>query len=119
MRDQAAHHSRRYANRGNGSDTKALEMLRVDLRSAKPGTELALPVRNPKAANQTLLKVGYALDPKSISRLLELGIRSVWVRYPSLDFLDKYVNSERYDTVDACRIRSVPSPSISPRKTAA
>jgi HD-GYP domain-containing protein (c-di-GMP phosphodiesterase class II) len=69
-------------------------MLRVDLRNAKPGMELALPVRHPKAANQTLLKVGYALEPKTADRLLDMGVRSVWVRYPSLDFLDGYVSSE-------------------------
>ena len=69
-------------------------MLRIDLRSAGVGMQLALPVRNPKAATQILLKIGYELEQESITKLLKLGVRSAWVQYPSLDFIDKYVNSE-------------------------
>jgi len=56
--------------------------------------ELALPVRHPKAASQTLLKVGYELESSASKRLVEFGVRTVWVRYPALDYLDKYVSSE-------------------------
>ncbi len=69
-------------------------MLRVDLRSAKQDMELALPVRHPQAANQVLLKVGYGLETGTIDRLLQLGVRTIWVRYPALDYLEKYVDSE-------------------------
>lgn len=69
-------------------------MLRVDLGNARPGMELAMPVRHPRAVNQVLLKVGYVLEPNSVQRLLDLGVRLVWVRYPSLNFLEKYVSQE-------------------------
>jgi HD-GYP domain-containing protein (c-di-GMP phosphodiesterase class II) len=69
-------------------------MLRVDLRRAKPGMKLALPVQNPKAPSKVLLKVGYELTPGIIGKLDEMGIRSVWVAYPELSFLSSYVNDE-------------------------
>lgn len=67
-------------------------MLRVELSSAAPGMTLALPVRHPKAPQQTLLKVGYSLEADSIKRLTSMGVRSVWIRYPGLELLDKYVD---------------------------
>jgi len=55
---------------------------------------LALPVKHPKHANQVLLKMNYALTPGAIKRMVDLGIRQVWVRYPSLDFIDKYISTD-------------------------
>jgi HD-GYP domain-containing protein (c-di-GMP phosphodiesterase class II) len=72
-------------------------MLRVDLRRAKPGMKLALPVQNPKVPGSVLLKVGYVLDEGIISRLDSMGIRSVWVDYPSLSFLSQYVSRDNLD----------------------
>jgi len=69
-------------------------MLRVDLPRAKPGMKLALPVHNPKTPSSVLLKVGYPLDDSVIERLEEMGVRSVWVDYPSLSFLSSYVNGQ-------------------------
>lgn len=69
-------------------------MLRVDLHRAKPGMRLALPVQNPKAPNRVLLKVGYELTEETIPKLREHGLRWIWVRYPSLSFLEKFVSSE-------------------------
>ena len=68
-------------------------MLRVNMRNAKPGMVLALPVRNPAAINQVLLKIGYPLEGVTIKRLAELGVRVVWVKYPSLTCLDQFVNA--------------------------
>jgi HD-GYP domain-containing protein (c-di-GMP phosphodiesterase class II) len=41
-----------------------------------------------------LLKIGYEMEPASNKRLHEMGVRSIWVRYPALDCLDQFVNSE-------------------------
>lgn len=64
-------------------------MLRIELAQLKPGMKLALPVRHPRFLNQTLLKYGFELEPQIIERLRQLGIHSVWVQYPALDFLAK------------------------------
>ncbi len=67
-------------------------MLRVELPNARPGMKLALPVYNPRQPGRTLLSVGYELRREEIVRLRELRVRSVWVRYPSLEFLGKYAD---------------------------
>ncbi len=67
-------------------------MLRVNLRNAKPGMVLAMPARHPAAVNLVLLKIDYQLDPASIKRLREIGVRMVWVRYPALNCLDKFIS---------------------------
>ncbi|MFA9479172.1 HD-GYP domain-containing protein [Phycisphaerales bacterium AB-hyl4] len=69
-------------------------MLRIDVAKAKPGMKLALPVQNPQVPSRTLLKVSYELSTSVIKRLLEQGIRSIWVRYPSLDFLKEIIDAE-------------------------
>jgi len=55
---------------------------------------LALPVKHPKHANQVLLKMNYALTPGAIKRMVQLGIRQVWVRYPEMEFIEKYVETD-------------------------
>jgi len=69
-------------------------MLRVDLGRAKPGMTLALPVQNPKAPSKRLLKVGYELTDSIIDKLDDIGVRSVWVAYPELSFLQGYVTPQ-------------------------
>jgi len=69
-------------------------MLRVDVRQAKPGMKLALPVMNPKALDRVLLKVGYEMSAEIIEKLESLNIRSIWARYPSLDSLTRYLSLE-------------------------
>ena len=69
-------------------------MLRVDLMQARPGMRLALPVQNPKAVHRMLLKAGYELTDAAIQRVRELGIRSLWVAYPSLAGVEKYISLE-------------------------
>lgn len=67
-------------------------MLRVNLRDAKPGMVLAMPARHPAAVNLVLLKIDYQLDTASITRLREIGVRMVWVRYPALNCLEKFIS---------------------------
>lgn len=55
---------------------------------------LALPVYDPQAPDRVLLKSGYELTQGSIDKLIELGMRSVWVRYPSLQFVEKFVDPQ-------------------------
>jgi len=69
-------------------------MLRVELHQAKPGMRLSLPVMNPSVPDRILLRVGFELTEAIIGKLDEVGIRTLWVRYPSLDFLGDYVDLE-------------------------
>ena len=69
-------------------------MLRVDLRQSQPNMKLALPVMNPQAPDRVLLKVGFTLTPEIINKLEKVGVRSIWVRYPSLDTLSQYMDPE-------------------------
>lgn len=61
---------------------------------AKPGMKLALPVQNPKAVTRNLLKAGYELTDEAIERVSEMGVRSLWVAYPSLAAVEKYLSME-------------------------
>lgn len=67
-------------------------MLRIDVRKCVPGMTLAMPVMNPRVDSQVLLKANFQLSDASIKRLQEMGINWVWLSYPSLDFLEKFVN---------------------------
>ena len=69
-------------------------MLKVPLEQAKAGMVLARSVSNPKKPDHSLLKAGYKLEEESIGRLKELRVRNLWVRYPSLDFLDEALDPE-------------------------
>jgi HD-GYP domain-containing protein (c-di-GMP phosphodiesterase class II) len=67
-------------------------MLRVELAAAKPGMQLALPVSHPRHPTRILLRAGYDLDAGAIKRMLELRIRSIWVSYPSLVVIEKFID---------------------------
>src|SRR5690606_11988496 len=69
-------------------------MLRVDMKYARPGMSLALPVQNPTVPARMLLRVGYELTDEVIAKLKEVGVRSVWVRYPSLATLEHVIDAE-------------------------
>ncbi len=69
-------------------------MLLVDVRTAKPGMVLALPIYHPRQPDCILLQMEYALTQRDIIRLDQMGVSSFWVRYPGLDFLSKFVNQE-------------------------
>lgn len=53
--------------------------------------ELALPVVHPHN-HVVLLRTGVALDSHSISRLRELDLPHIWVRYPGLESLVRYIS---------------------------
>lgn len=69
-------------------------MLRVDIKTARPGMTLALPVMNPRLPGHELLHLGYELTPAVIEKLDEMRVRVIWVEYPSLSFLKKYVDQK-------------------------
>ncbi len=69
-------------------------MLRIETRNAQPGMTLALPVQLPSAPSRLLLRVGFKLTHETISKLMALRVRTLWVGYPSLSFLDDIVNHE-------------------------
>ena len=55
---------------------------------------LATRVEHPRRRGHTLLQPRYELEAASIRRLREVGVRFVWVHYPSFDFLSKYVDEQ-------------------------
>jgi len=69
-------------------------MLRVPTEQARPGMVLARSVPNPQQPQQMLLKANFELDGETLTRLRDLRIRSLWVQYPSLDFLDELIDPE-------------------------
>jgi len=73
-------------------------MLRVELKDAHPGMTLALPVANPQAPDHNLLNLGYELTPPVIARLEEFNVRSIWVRYPGMEFLDRFIDPAVIDS---------------------
>jgi HD-GYP domain-containing protein (c-di-GMP phosphodiesterase class II) len=73
-------------------------MLRIETRNAKPGMKLALPVQLPQAPSRLLLRVGYELTASTINKLAELRVRTLWVGYPSLSFLNEVVNQDTVRT---------------------
>jgi HD-GYP domain-containing protein (c-di-GMP phosphodiesterase class II) len=53
---------------------------------------LALPVYHPRQPGHMLLKPGAALDSDAIARLRELRIGVLWISYPALDYIVRYVS---------------------------
>lgn len=56
--------------------------------------KLALPVYHPQAPHQLLLRIGYTIEDSIIARLTDLRLRSLWVRYPGLEFLGDFVSRD-------------------------
>lgn len=73
-------------------------MLKVEMRYAKPGMTLALPVTHPERPQHILLRVGYVLDREVIQRLSELNLRFLWVRCPGLEFLSEFIDPQLLQT---------------------
>lgn len=69
-------------------------MLRVDIKSARPGMTLALPIMNPRLPGHELLHLGYELTPAVIEKLDEMSVRVLWVDYPSLSFLKRFIDQD-------------------------
>lgn len=69
-------------------------MLRLNVKQAMVGMELALPVFHPENAGVTLLKPGHALNEHTLRGLRELKVRELWIRYPALESLRQFVSEE-------------------------
>jgi hypothetical protein len=66
-------------------------VLIVPLEQAKPGMQLALTVTHPEHPEQDLLRRGFILDQAVLNRMGILGIASLFVDYPGLEDLDKFL----------------------------
>ncbi|GAB4546631.1 MAG: HD-GYP domain-containing protein [Phycisphaerales bacterium] len=69
-------------------------MLRVPITQARPGMTLALPVLHPDRPSRVLLRAGFSVDEQTIEILREHEIPSLWVRYPGLEFVGRYITPE-------------------------
>ncbi len=69
-------------------------MLRVPISHAKPGMELALPVYNPRASARLLLRPGAILEESTIERLAELHLPELWIKYPNMEMIGKFISPE-------------------------
>ncbi len=67
-------------------------MLSVPLQNARPGMTLALAVDHPEHPGHVLLRPGFVLDAGAIERLDDLGVQVVWIGYPGLESVLRYVN---------------------------
>lgn len=54
--------------------------------------ELALPIRHPRQPDTVLLREGVSLDALSIPHLRDLGVHELWIRYPGLENLVRFVD---------------------------
>lgn len=55
---------------------------------------LALPVMHPDMPGHALLHPGYEIENEVLKRLRDMRVRRLWVRYPELDFVDKFISPE-------------------------
>lgn len=75
-------------------------MLRLPTIQASAGMVLADPVFHPLHPSVTLLRAGVTLDTHSIGRLHEIGVRELWIQYPPLEAVRRFINPA---AVTACR----------------
>ncbi len=61
---------------------------------------LAMPVTLPRRPGVVLLRAGATLEESIILRLAQFHVGSLWIRYPGLDDLCRYVNSAVMDSYD-------------------
>lgn len=80
------------AEAGGTSDRRG--MLRVRMADAQAGMELAMPVVHPESTGTLLLKPGHQLNEHTLRGLRELRVREVWIRYPALESLRRFVSEE-------------------------
>jgi len=67
-------------------------MLRVPLVQARPGMRLATSVLHPERPDTMLLRAGFTLDERSIERLRSMFLPEIWVEYPDLRFIEKFIS---------------------------
>jgi HD-GYP domain-containing protein (c-di-GMP phosphodiesterase class II) len=66
-------------------------MLIVPIEQARAGMRLVMTVIHPQQPDQELLKPGFVLDEAVIDRLRTLGVGCVYIDYPDLSELDRYL----------------------------
>jgi len=69
-------------------------LLCVSIDAAEEGMKLALPVYHPQQPDHVLLQPGFQLSKRVVQRIEGFGVKQVWVQYPALDRVDKFVNTE-------------------------
>jgi HD-GYP domain-containing protein (c-di-GMP phosphodiesterase class II) len=67
-------------------------MLRVPISQAEPGMALALPVYHPQSQSTVLLRPGAELERRTVDRLRDIGIPEIWIRYPRLGTISRFVS---------------------------
>ncbi len=67
-------------------------MLRVSLIQARPGMRLAAPVLHPDRPDTMLLRAGFTLDDRAIERLRSMSLPEIWIEYPDLQFIEKFIS---------------------------
>ncbi len=75
-------------------------MLRLPVSQARAGMVLAMPVTLPHRPGLVLLRAGATLDESIILRLAQMHIGALWIRYPGLEDLCRYVNPGVLDSYD-------------------
>ena len=68
-------------------------MLRVPISHAQAGMVLAMPVFHPKANSTILLKPGVTLERSTIDRMHELRLPEVWIKYPQMAQIRRFVST--------------------------
>ncbi|MGQ9651979.1 MAG: HD-GYP domain-containing protein, partial [Phycisphaerae bacterium] len=68
-------------------------MIRISVENLEPGMVLAASIPHARHPGRALLAAGYVLEPKTIAKLREYGIKGVWINHPGFDFLDAQVAS--------------------------
>ena len=66
-------------------------MLNVPIKKIKPGTTVARPICHSRSGVYYVQK-GYALDRRTITRLTDLGVHSLWIECGELPEVDERIN---------------------------
>lgn len=69
-------------------------MLRVPVQQIEPGMILARPIALPSNPRRFLLQRDLEIPMDLKPRLLQLGIREVWIRYRDLEFLEDIIDED-------------------------
>ena len=68
-------------------------MLRVQMSQAKPGMVLAQPVFHPRSTAETiLLRADVTLGEPMITRLTDMKIPEVWIKYPGMELVSDFIS---------------------------
>lgn len=59
---------------------------------AEPGMKLAMPIFHPDNLSTVLLRTGVVLERKAVDRLRDMKIPEVWIHYPKLEMISRFVS---------------------------